>query len=89
MLLKIFAFSIFLFIKIVFSSENSSLFKIEEFDKKSKLSQNQTYDTYSIVKDTVNLNAPSKLSNCKAKLDDGSIIDLTSLDDVNNPKYSQ
>ena len=32
------------------------------------------------------INAPSKLSNCKAKLDDNTIIDLTSLDNANNPR---
>ena len=32
------------------------------------------------------LYAPTKLSNCKAKLDDGSIIDLTSQDNPNNPR---
>ena len=33
-----------------------------------------------------NVRAPTKLSNCKAQLDDGSIIDLSSLDNVNDPK---
>jgi len=33
------------------------------------------------------LKAPTKLSNCKAMLDDNSIIDLTSLDNPKNPRY--
>jgi hypothetical protein len=30
--------------------------------------------------------AVTKLSNCKAQLDDGKIIDLTSLDNANSPR---
>ena len=33
-----------------------------------------------------NLTAPTKLSNCKARLDDNSIIDLTSLDNPKSPR---
>ena len=33
------------------------------------------------------LKAPTKLSNCKAELDDKSIIDLTSLDNSSNPRF--
>jgi len=33
------------------------------------------------------LNAPQKLSNCKAKLDDGSIVDLTSQDKSSTPRF--
>jgi hypothetical protein len=33
------------------------------------------------------LYTPEKLSNCKAKLDDGSIVDLTSQDKANNPRF--
>ena len=32
------------------------------------------------------LKAPEKLSNCKAKLDDGSIVDLTSQDKSSSPR---
>ena len=32
------------------------------------------------------LNGPNKLSNCKAQLDDQSIIDLSSLNNKNNPR---
>lgn len=32
---------------------------------------------------------PQKLSNCKVKLDDGRIIDLSSLDKPNSPKSDQ
>lgn len=40
-----------------------------------------------LVKDfNAQLSAPTKLGNCKARLDDKSIIDLTSLDDVKNPR---
>ena len=31
---------------------------------------------------------PKKLSNCKAQLDDGTIVDLTSLDNAASPRYS-
>ena len=34
----------------------------------------------------LNINAPTKLSNCKARLDDNSIVDLTSLDNPQNPR---
>ena len=34
----------------------------------------------------VNIKAPKKLSNCKAQLDDGRIIDLSSLDNSQQPK---
>ena len=33
------------------------------------------------------LTNPTKLSNCKAQLDDNSIIDLTSLDNADAPRY--
>ena len=33
-----------------------------------------------------NLTKPTKLGNCKVRLDDNSIIDLTSLDDAKNPR---
>ena len=36
--------------------------------------------------DNTGLNAPTKLSNCKAQLDDNSIIDLSSLNNKNNPR---
>ena len=36
---------------------------------------------------SANLNAPQKLSNCKAKLDDGSIVDLTSQDNASKPRF--
>ena len=32
------------------------------------------------------LTKPTKLSSCKAQLDDGSIIDLTSLDNAASPR---
>ncbi len=32
------------------------------------------------------LNAPQKITNCKAKLDDGSIVDLTSQDKPSSPR---
>ena len=32
------------------------------------------------------LNAPQKLTNCKAKLDDGSVVDLTSQDKASSPR---
>jgi hypothetical protein len=34
-----------------------------------------------------NSEAINKLSNCKVELDDGSIIDLTSLDNANSPRF--
>ncbi len=37
--------------------------------------------------DLKNLKKPKKLSNCKAQLDDGSIIDLTSLDNAGSPRF--
>ena len=33
------------------------------------------------------LKVPNKLTNCKAELDDKTIIDLTSLDNAKNPRY--
>ena len=33
-----------------------------------------------------NISVPTKLSNCKARLDDNSIVDLTSLDNPQNPR---
>jgi hypothetical protein len=35
------------------------------------------------------LNSPQKLSNCKAKLDDGSIVDLTSQDNASKPRLKK
>ena len=35
------------------------------------------------------LKKPTKLSNCKAQLDDGSIVDLTSLDNAASPRTTQ
>lgn len=32
------------------------------------------------------LTKPTKLSSCKAQLDDGSIVDLTSLDNAGSPR---
>ena len=34
-----------------------------------------------------NVQAPKKLSNCKAQLDSGDIIDLSPLDNQSAPKY--
>ena len=34
------------------------------------------------------LKKPTKLSSCKAQLDDGSIVDLTSLDDSSSPRLA-
>ena len=36
--------------------------------------------------DYKNLKKPTKLSNCKAELDDKTIIDLSSLNNKNNPR---
>ena len=33
------------------------------------------------------LNGPNGLGTCKARLDDGSLIDLSSLDDIKNPRF--
>jgi hypothetical protein len=39
------------------------------------------------VNSNVSFYTPQKLSNCKAKLDDGSIVDLTSQDKPNSPRF--
>ena len=80
--------SIFVFIVMASFPGSSLLFKIEQIGKNQKLNQtSELYLKHSIIKEVNNIGAPTKLSNCKAKLDDGSIIDLTSLDNVNSPKY--
>jgi hypothetical protein len=43
-------------------------------------------DRVSMNSKNFSLNSPQKLSNCKAKLDDGSIVDLTSQDKPNSPR---
>ena len=36
---------------------------------------------------SLNLSKPKKISNCEAELDDKTIVDLSSLNNKNNPKY--
>ena len=40
----------------------------------------------SINSKKIGINAPEKITNCKAKLDDGSIVDLTSQDKASSPR---
>lgn len=43
-------------------------------------------DVESSLNGTKKLYDPKKITNCKAQLDDGKIIDLSSLDNANSPK---
>jgi hypothetical protein len=36
-----------------------------------------------------NLSKPTKITNCKAELDDKTIIDLSSLNNKNNPRFNK
>ena len=55
---------------------------IEKKIKKHKLNQNQTA---LLIKETTTVGI-NRLSTCKVELDDGKIIDLTSLDNAANPR---
>ena len=63
--------------------DSSTQNQIERVITKHRLNKNQT--AY-LIKET-NLASPQKESNCKVKLDDGSTIDLTSLDRPSQPRY--
>ena len=65
-------------------AQKSYMLDIQKIITKQKLIVNQNRTSY--IKEIKSLGVPSKISNCKAKLDDGSTIDLTYLDNVNSPK---
>jgi hypothetical protein len=44
-------------------------------------------DRVDILNSSIILKSPQKLSDCKAKLDDGSIVDLSSLNKPNSPRF--
>jgi hypothetical protein len=47
-----------------------------------------TTPTDTTITTTTPTHGIEKITNCKVKLDDGSIIDLTSLDNPTNPRYN-
>ncbi len=76
------SFKLFIVLLLSIMIASTTQKNIEKIVTRHKLNDNQTALLIKETK-TVGIN---KLSSCKVELDDGKIIDLTSLDDASNPR---